>query len=105
MDIKMREVNLYYLENEQRYARASLQKLAKDRFEKEGFWTKYGNMILSIIFIVVISTFLLLICGKLMSIMGSVDQTIKAMPDIMDKLAKLLGAIDNACGKSGVVPV
>ena len=102
-DLKMREMKIYFLENEQRYARASLQKLSKDRFEKEGFWKKYGNMILSIVFIVVVSTFLLLISGKMMSIMGSVDATMKEIPQIMDKLSQILGAMDNVCSNSGVV--
>lgn len=103
IDLKMREAGVYYLDNELRYSRASLQKLNKDRNLKEKFWDKYGNMILSIVFIVIIAVMLLLITSKLMQVIGNLDGVIKTSAVVMEKTEALLGAVDRVCGNTGVV--
>ena len=102
IDMKMKEVGVYYLENEMRYARASLQKLNKDRNLQESFWAKYGRDILTIIFIIVVSMMLLLIASKLMQIVGSIDGLIQSSKAVMDKGGEVLGAVDRVCGSTGL---
>ena len=103
IDLKMKEAQVYYLENEMRYARASLQKLNRDRNQKESFWAKYGNAILSIVFIVIVSVMLLLIASKLMQITGTIQGLIENSAKVMDKSAEILGSMDRICSNSGVV--
>ena len=105
LDLKMREAKVYYNENEQRYARASLQKLNKDRYNSETFWQKYGRDIMTIVFIVIISIMLILIISKLVDLVGQVGGLIKTSQDLQTATTKLLGEINNVCnGASGVVP-
>lgn len=103
IDFKLREVGINYLDKETRYARASLQKLNKDRFNKETFWQKYGRDILTIIFIVVISVMLLLVTSKLVELVGSIGNLQKSSSDIAEKVSGLLGSVDNICSNSGVI--
>lgn len=105
IDLKMKEAQVYYLDNEMRYARASLQKLNKDRNSKETFWSKYGRDIMTIIFVVLISVLLLLIASKMMQIVGTVDNLIKASEGVVDKASTMLGSLDNVCSNSGVTKV
>jgi hypothetical protein len=88
-----------------RYARASLQKLNKDRFSKESFWQKYGATIMNIIFIVVIAVLLMLIASKLVELTGRLDAVLQSSSAVMDKADKVLGSVDKVCSNSGIVKV
>jgi hypothetical protein len=102
-DLKFREAKINFLDKETRYARASLQKLNKDRFNKETFWQKYGKDIMTIIFIVIISIMLLLLMGKFLEVAGRLDGIMKSSETMVEKVSTLLGSMDNLCSKSGVV--
>jgi len=105
LDLKMHEAKVYYNENEQRYARASLQKLNKDRYNKETFWQKYGRDIMTVIFIVIITVMLLLLTSKLVELVGQIGGLIKSAGDLNIASGKLLNGISNVCnGPNGVIP-
>ncbi len=104
IDLIFKEAKVHYLTPETRYARASLQKLNKDRYDKETFWQKYGRDAMTIVFIVVISIMLLLIASKMMEIVGSVDGAMKSAGEIIEKANQVLGTLDNVCSDSGIVP-
>lgn len=102
-DLIFCEARVNYTDKETRYARASLQKLNKDRFNEEGFWKKYGNTIMSIIFIVIVSIMLLLIASKLVDIMGRADTIMKASAEVIAQADKTMGALDNVCRNNGII--
>lgn len=102
-DLKYREAKINFLDKETRYARASLQKLNKDRFNKETFWQKYGRDIMTIVFIVVISVMLLLLMGKFLDVAGRLDAIMKNSETMVEKVSQLLGNMDNVCSGSGVI--
>ncbi len=103
IDLKLREAKVNYLDKETRYARASLQKLNKDRFNKETFWQKYGNAILSIVFIVVVSVMLLLITSKLVELIGKIGAVTESSSAVMNKAVEVMSKLDNICSQSGIV--
>jgi hypothetical protein len=103
VDLKMREAKIYYNENEQRYARASLQKLNKDRFNRETFWQKYGRDIMTVIFIVIISIMLMLILSRVVELTGKIGGLIETASKLNDATSKMLGSMSNICsGAPGV---
>jgi len=104
IDLKMREAKINYLDKETRYARASLQKLNKDRFDQQTFWQKYGRDVLTIVFIVIVSVMLLLILSKMVALMGSIQGGIDNYGVVTEKISNLIGALDNICSPSGVRP-
>ena len=103
IDLTMREAKVNYLDKETRYARASLQKINKDRYNKETFWAKYGRDILTVVFIVIVSVMLLLIASKMVALIGAVNDGIEKYSMVTEQISKLLGSIDNICSNSGVV--
>ena len=104
-DLKYGEAKINFLDKETRYARASLQKTNKDRFSKETFWGKYGRDVLTIVFIVIVSVMLLLILGKFLELTGAINGIVHSLADTTERVAQLLGAVDNIYSSSGVTSV
>jgi len=101
-DLVFGEAKINFLDKETRYARASLQKLNKDRFNKETFWQKYGRDILTIVFIVIVTVMLLLIASKLVQLTGTISGILESAEKVMDKAAQIMGKLDTICSNSGV---
>lgn len=96
-DLKFKEMKVQYTPNEMRYAKESLRDLIKDRYNKETFWQKYGTMIMSIVYIVLITVLLLLIAGKLMQLTGTLGSLIDNVSKLMEESKNILSSVDNIC--------
>jgi hypothetical protein len=104
IDLALKEAKVSFTPNEIRYAKASLQDLIKSVYTKETWWQKYGNMVMSVVFIVLVTVLLLLIAGKLMQLTGSLNTILDRIAVMLEKVADLFSKIDNLCSTSGVRP-
>jgi preprotein translocase subunit YajC len=104
IDLSMREAKVIYTDADFRYAAAGLHKSFEGRFKKdEGFWKKYGQTILSIIYVLIMGVMLFLCLGQFMKVIGSISNVINSLQPVLDKASQILGAVDNVCSNSGVV--
>jgi len=104
IDLSMREAKVVYTDADFRYAAAGLHKAFKGRFEKgETFWQKYGQTILSIVYVVVMGVMIFLALGQFMKVIGSLSSVISTLDPLLEKAGQILGAVDNVCTHSGVV--
>jgi len=61
IDQQMKDAGIDYVEEDMRLQRLGIQKNLRDRFYKESFWQKYGNTIMSVMFILIISIMLIVL--------------------------------------------
>jgi len=106
IDLVMREAEVTWDDNELKYARASLQSINRDRFEKKPtFWDKYGNTIMNIVFIAIVSIALVFVTSKLAQLVGTINSGQVVWKEILDKMNIMLANMDNVCNPSGLVKV
>lgn len=103
IDEKLRELGVEYEDDNEKYGRASMQKLLKDNYDKVTFFQKYAGIIAysGLIFITAIAVWL--IADKMLDILQSVDRTMLIAQDIADLNREVLGGLDNVCSNSGIV--
>lgn len=97
IDGAMKEAKAYYVDEDMRLQRLGIQRNLKDRFDKPGFWEKYGAQIMMVIFFLIVTICLIVIFNKM-------NDLIKALPQLASALRDLANAIASAQG-SGMVPV
>lgn len=100
-DENRRELNADFLDKEMRYARTSLDGQRRERYEKESWWQKYGNWVMSLGFLVVIAVFAFLYFKQFADITGSSRKAIEASKEVTKEVGNILSALDNIKGGSG----
>jgi len=63
-DAQMKEAGANYQDNDMALSRVAIDRNLKDRFQKEGFWDKYGQTIMNIIFAVVLMVCVVVVMTK-----------------------------------------
>jgi len=99
IDCKMHEAKTYYLDEDIRLQRLGIQKNLETRFKKEKFWDKYGNMIVMLIFVIIITICLVVLFQKLIL----VSTGLKEASSAMTTLANALMGVSSRVG-GGLVP-
>jgi len=84
-----------------RYAYTSIGQAIKDRYDKPSFWERYGNLIISFMFIAIIGVFAFLIFREFSTIMGGANQALESSAKVMEQAERVLGAIDNLQSSGG----
>jgi len=107
-DEKSREMKVYFLDKEMRYARASLQKNLRERYVKLSFLEKYGGLIVWTTLCVVIIIGFILFMDKMLEITGSIDSMMKTAGEetekVLQAVEEVTNKLDNVCGGSGYKP-
>lgn len=102
-DENRRELNADFLDKEMRYARTSLDSQRKERYDKESWWDKYGNWVVSIGFIALVGVFAFLYFRQFSKITSASQKSVETANEVMSKASEILGALDNLqAGGSGI---
>ena len=96
IDQEMKKSKSYYVDEDMRLQRLGIQRNLKDRFDKPGFWEKYGAQIMMVIFFLIVTICLIVIFNKM-------NDLIKALPQLANSLESLANAIGSQ--KTGMIPV
>lgn len=99
-DQQMKKANAYYVDEDMRLQRLGIQKNLQERFNKVTFWQKYGGMIISIVYILVV-TICFVVLFKQMD--GAWDKA-GSMASAVRDMALEVRNLRQASG-SGAVPV
>lgn len=99
-----REMGATFLDKEMRYARTSLQAMAKERYDKGSFLTKYGGIIAYGIFILITAIGFYLLLDKMTEVSAAAGGAVEAASAVLEKTSEILGSLDNLQGGSGIVP-
>jgi len=100
IDTNMKQADVYYVDEDMRLQRLGIEKNIRDRFDKkEGFFAKYGGLMINIFFILIVMVALVLL--------------FKEMGGLADKLGNVAGSVSKLAeatanmvtqARSGVVP-
>ena len=78
-DNQMKKAGAYFVDEDMRLQRLGIQKNLQTRFQKVTFWEKYGGMIISIIYILIVTVCLVILFNK--------------MTDAWTKASEMAGAV------------
>ena len=104
-DDDRRAMGASFLDKEMRYARAGLQLMAKERYDKRGFMEKYGGMIAYAVLILVTSVGFWLLIGEMIDVSQASTGAINAAKEVLAETGRILGSLDTIKGGSGIRPV
>jgi hypothetical protein len=97
-DEEARKLGAHFLDKEMRYARTSIQKGLKDRFEKKPSWlAEHWTMIAGISFIAIIGILTFLLFKQWIELAGATNEGVAMAGEVLDKVQVVLGSLDNIC--------
>jgi len=104
IDFAMRQVKARFLDKEMRYARTQIQRGLKERYDKQSFWERYGVLVMNIIYIMVLGVMMWLLFDKWVELAQVTNAGVETAGRVLEKVEKLMVAIENLCGGSGIRP-
>jgi len=72
----------YYVDEDMRLQRLGIQKNLRDRFQKVTFWQKYGGMIISIVYILVVTICFVILFNKMENAWDKAGQMASAVKEM-----------------------
>lgn len=103
IDEKLDQMGIEYEDDNEKYARASLQKLLKDNYDRVSFLQKYGGLIAYSFLIFITAISIWLVADKMFDVVSRADAVLVTTIDILEINKNLIGAIDNVCSNQGIV--
>jgi len=97
LDEESRQAGARFLDKEMRYARTSIQKGLRDRYDQPTVWQKYGIFIISFSYVALIGVMAWLLMDKWVDISSSVQAAMDTSGVVLQKVDKILISLDNVC--------
>ena len=104
LDEASRLVGARFLDKEMRFARTSIQKGLKDRYEKESLWQKYGVYVLTFSYVALIGVMVWLLFDKWVDLARTTVSAVDTAGIVLDRVDQILGSLENVCtGGTGLI--
>lgn len=105
LDAKMGMLDIEPIDRDMRYMHTAIRKNIQDRYQKRGFLERYGTIVMSGIFIVIMLIGIWLLLDKIGEIAGNVAQSVDASNKVVSAAEKIVSSLDNiGSGGSGIRP-
>jgi len=104
IDEQMRKAGVQYVDTDMRMQRLGIEKNLRDRFEKIGFWQKYGATVMGIIFVVMVTIALIVLFSKLVDVAKAMDSTAQAITKMAESVDKFYTISQGGTPPSGLKP-
>ena len=85
-----------------RYMHVAIRKNIQERYRKIGLMEKYGQLIMSGMFFIIIIAGIWLLLAKVEDLVTILIQNIEASKPVADALSNAIGKLDSFCGGSGL---
>ncbi len=102
---KQKSMGARFLDKEVRFARASLQKNLKERYDAPTFMQKYGGVLTYTVLIIVVGLVMWLWFDKIIQISSNISKAVEMAITLSDKQNTILSNMDNICTGSGLKSV
>ena len=103
VDEQMRKAGVKYVDTDMRMQRLGIEKNLRDRFEKIGFWSKYGATIMGLVFVIMVTIALVVLFSKLVDVSKALESTAGAIQKMAESIDKFYMNTQGG-GTSGLVP-
>lgn len=105
LDAKMGMLDIEPIDRDMRYMHVAVRKNIQERYRKIKFMEKYGTIMMSGLFILIMIIGLGLLLNKMGDIAGTINEGIKQSNEVMKYTAELIKQLHNVqTGGSGMVP-
>jgi ABC-type multidrug transport system fused ATPase/permease subunit len=111
IDTKSKRMRIHFTDKSMNYARTQIERALKERYDKPNFFEKYGTIIVSVVFVVLIGILTWLLFDKWIELARITNEGVtqsnllmEKSAVVMDKLGNLVTVIEGLCqGGSGVI--
>lgn len=101
VDAKMGMLDIEPIDRDMRYMHTAIRRNIQDRYQKQKFMEKYGVVMMSGIFLIIILIGVWLLLSKIGDINTAAAGTIDASKKVIDKAGEILSSLDNICTQQG----
>lgn len=102
LDAKMGMLDIEPIDRDMRYMHVAIRKNIQERYRKIGLMEKYGQLIMSGMFFIIIIAGIWLLLAKVEDLVTILIQNIEASKPVADALSNAIGKLDSFCGGSGL---
>jgi len=89
---RQKEAKAYFVDEDMRLQRLGIQRNLNDRYNKLSFWKKYEHIIMSAIFILIITIALVVILDRISDILKAIVPLVDALNNVANNLGQILKA-------------
>lgn len=104
-DSGLRQIKAHFVDEDMRLQRLGIQKNLATRFEKIGFWQKYGTTIMLVIFVVIVTIALVVMFKEIKANWQVATETAKAIEHMASSVETMANRIGAISGGGQLVPV
>ncbi len=112
IDELTKKLRIHFTDKSTNYARTQIDRALKERYDKPNFFEKYGVLIVSITFVVLLGILTWLLFDKWIDLAGATSSGVEQLGIVtektgvmIDRVTELLEVMENICqGGSGVIP-
>tara|TARA_Y100001951_G_C11206819_1_gene220518 strand:- start:49 stop:747 length:699 start_codon:yes stop_codon:yes gene_type:complete len=103
IDAQMGMLDVEPIDRDMRYMHVAIRKNIEERYNKPKFMEKYGTIMMSGIFLIVMIIGIWFLLDKIADISTSVAGSVKSATQVQEASRQILASLDNVCGGSGLV--
>jgi len=104
LDAKMGMLDIEPIDRDMRYMHVAIRKNIQERYRKIGFMEKYGQTLMSGIFLLIMIIAIWLLISKVGDLITQAQSVLKASQPIAESMQNIVGNLDKICGGSGIYP-
>lgn len=106
LDAKMNTLDIEPVDRDMRYMTTAVRKNIQERYRKIKFMEKYGTILMSGIFILIMIIGLGILINKMGDVAGTINEGIKSANQVVNTASEMLTRLNNlnAGGSTGVIP-
>ncbi len=102
VDAKMGMLDIEPIDRDMRYMHVAIRKNIQDRYRKTKWMEKYGQMVISLIALLIMFGGIWFLMDKLADISGSVAGAVETSVKVQQETNKIISILDNICSRSGI---
>lgn len=99
-----RKMNVKFVQEDMRLQRLATDRLLEQRLMNKTFWEKWGNVIMTIIFFLVIAVCVVIIFYQWSKLIDKMSPLVDATTKSLNIISRTCPALTNATGGSGLIP-
>lgn len=104
LDAKMGMLDIEPIDRDMRYMHVAIRKNIQERYRKIGIMEKYGTVIMSGIFLIIMIIAIWLLMSKAGDLIQQASATADAYKPLAENMKTIASHLDNICGGSGIKP-
>jgi len=98
IDEMIKQADIKYIDEDMRLQRLGIQRNLKDRFDKISWWSKYGNALMGVVFMIIVT-----IC--LVILFNNIKELVSALPKLANALQGVADAMRDVAREPSLIPI